>query len=113
MLDRLIPEGIVVPSSTIISGPGGSSKLIMQISGLPNLLIHGLITMRPRFGNPEDARPYFKTTKFAFDRLSKSGIPNVEMRRLSMGMSNSQKIAIEEGANIIRIGTKLFGERFT
>ncbi len=64
-------------------------KLIMQISGLPNLLIHGLITMRPRFGNPEDARPYFKTTKFAFDRLSKSGIPNVEMRHLSTGMSNS------------------------
>ncbi|MCK4466283.1 MAG: alanine racemase, partial [Bacteroidales bacterium] len=84
-----------------------------QISDLPNLRIQGLMTMGPRFGNPEDARPYFKATKSAFDRLSKAKIPNVEMRYLSMGMSNSYKIAIEEGANIIRIGTKLFGERFT
>ena len=93
--------------------PENVDKLIMQISGLPNLRIQGLMTMGPRFGNPEDARPYFKATKFAFDRLSKVGIPNVEMRHLSMGMSNSYKIAIEEGANIVRIGTKLFGECFT
>jgi pyridoxal phosphate enzyme (YggS family) len=93
--------------------PENVDKLIMQISGLPNLRIQGLMTMGPRFGNPEDARPYFNATKFAFDRLSKVGIPNVEMRHLSMGMSNSYKIAIEEGANIVRIGTKLFGECFT
>jgi uncharacterized pyridoxal phosphate-containing UPF0001 family protein len=67
------------------------------------------MTMGPRFGNPEDARPYFKATKSAFDRLSASGIPGVEMRYLSMGMSNSYKIAIEEGANMIRIGAKLIG----
>jgi len=93
--------------------PENVDKLIMQISGLPNLRIQGLMTMGPRFGNPEDARPYFKATKSAFDRLSKAKIPNVEMRYLSMGMSNSYKIAIEEGANIIRVGTKLFGERST
>jgi len=69
------------------------------------------MTMGPRFGNPEDARPYFKETKAAFDRLKKTKIANVEMRYLSMGMSNSYQIVIEEGANIVRIGTKLFGER--
>ena len=93
--------------------PEEVDKLIMQISGLQNLRIQGLMTMGPRFGNPEDARPYFKATKSAFDRLSKAKLPNVEMRYLSMGMSNSYKIAIEEGANMIRIGTKLFGKRFT
>jgi pyridoxal phosphate enzyme (YggS family) len=93
--------------------PENVDKLIMKINDLPNLRIQGLMTMGPRFGNPEDARPYFKATKSAFDRLSKARIPNVEMRYLSMGMSNSYKIAIEEGANIIRVGTKLFGERFT
>jgi len=93
--------------------PEEVDKLIMQISGLQNLRIQGLMTMGPRFGNPEDARPYFKSTKSAFERLSKADIPNVEMRYLSMGMSNSYKIAIQEGANIIRIGTKLFGERCT
>jgi len=76
-----------------------------------NLRIQGLMTMGPRFGNPEDARPYFKATKAVFEQIKKLKTPNVEMRYLSMGMSNSYKIAIEEGANIVRICTALFGER--
>ena len=91
--------------------PENIDKLIMQIHDLPNLRVQGLMTMGPRFGNPEDARPYFKATRSAFDRLSKAGIPNVEMRHLSMGMSNSYNIAIEEGANMVRVGTKLFEEQ--
>ena len=88
--------------------PENVEKLIMQIHDLSNLRVQGLMTMGPSFGNPEDARPYFKVTRSAFDRLNKAGIPNVEMRHLSMGMSNSYKIALEEGANMVRIGTKLF-----
>jgi len=91
--------------------PKKVDDLVREISTLSQLRIQGLMTMGPRFGNPEDARPYFKATKAAFDRLDKSNIPNVEMRFLSMGMSNSYKIAIEEGANIVRIGTYLFGGR--
>ena len=91
--------------------PDEVDELISEISDLPHLRIQGLMTMGPRFGNPEDARSYFKATKNAFDRLSRAGIPNVEMCYLSMGMSNSYHIAIEEGANIVRIGTKLFGDR--
>ncbi len=91
--------------------PEDAEGLIREISSLAHLRILGLMTMGPRFGNPEDSRPYFKKTKALFDHLSKAGIPNVEMKYLSMGMSNSYKIAIEEGANIVRIGTKLFGER--
>jgi pyridoxal phosphate enzyme (YggS family) len=91
--------------------PEDVENLILKISNLPNLQIKGLMTMGPRFGEPEDARPYFKATKKVFDRLKKLNIPNVEMKYLSMGMSNSYETAIEEGANIIRIGTKLFGGR--
>ncbi len=91
--------------------PEDVDDLILKISELSNLQVMGLMTMGPRFGNSEDARPYFKATKKAFDRLKKLNIPNVEMKYLSMGMSNSYEIAIEEGANIIRIGTKLFGGR--
>jgi uncharacterized pyridoxal phosphate-containing UPF0001 family protein len=69
------------------------------------------MTMGPRFGDPEDARAYFKATKAVFDQIAKSEIPQVQMHYLSMGMSNSYRIAIEEGANIIRIGSLLFGER--
>jgi pyridoxal phosphate enzyme (YggS family) len=93
--------------------PGVVEDLILSIRDLPNLHIQGLMTMGPRFGNPENARPYYKATKKTFDRLKKLDISNVEMKYLSMGMSNSYKIAIEEGANIIRVGTKLFGERDT
>lgn len=91
--------------------PEHVDDFIREISTLSHVQIQGLMTMGPRFGNPEDARPYFKATKAAFDRLQNAEIPNVEMRFLSMGMSNSYRIAIEEGANIVRIGTILFGER--
>ena len=69
------------------------------------------MTMGPRFGNPKDARPYFKIARSLFEQIKNTGIEGAEMRYLSMGMSNSYKIAIEEGANIVRIGTVLFGER--
>lgn len=121
--NRCVSEGKLMPVLIEINSgkesnktgilPENIDKFILQINDLPNLRIQGLMTMGPRFGNPEDARPYFKATKSTFDRLSKVKIPNVEMRYLSMGMSNSYKIAIEEGANIIRVGTKLFGERST
>lgn len=91
--------------------PNDVDELVQQISTLEYLRVEGLMTMGPRFGDPEDSRPYFKATLEAFDRLSSKNIPHVTMRYLSMGMSNSYQIAIEEGANIVRIGTKLFGER--
>ncbi len=91
--------------------PPDAERLIREISGLKNIKVMGLMTMGPRFGNPEDSRPYFIKTREIFDRIKKLGLANVEMRYLSMGMTNSYKVAIEEGANIVRIGTKLFGER--
>ncbi|MCK4545620.1 YggS family pyridoxal phosphate-dependent enzyme [candidate division WOR-3 bacterium] len=84
---------------------------IEKISKLVNIKIKGLMTMGPFSGNPEDARPYFKITKILFDEIKNINIHNVEMKYLSMGMTNSYKIAIEEGANIVRIGTLIFGER--
>ena len=91
--------------------PKGAELLIREISSFKNIKVVGLMTMGPRFGNPEDSRPYFIKTREIFDKIKKLNLPNVEMRYLSMGMTNSYKIAIEEGANIVRIGTKLFGER--
>jgi len=71
----------------------------------------GLMTMGPRFGNSEDFRPYFVETRKIFDKIKELGLADVEMRYLSMGMTNSYKVALEEGANIIRLGTRIFGER--
>ena len=91
--------------------PENTEQLVREISHLQNIKVTGLMTMGPRFGNPENSRPYFVETKMIFDRMKKLNLPNVEMRYLSMGMTNSYKIALEEGANVVRIGTRIFGER--
>jgi len=91
--------------------PENAEQLARDISNLPNIKLMGLMTMGPRFGNPEDARPYFVATKRIFDRIKELNLPRVEMRYLSMGMTNSYRIALEEGANMVRIGSKIFGER--
>jgi len=75
------------------------------------LKLEGLMTMGPRVGNPEGLRPYFRKTKEIFERLKSENVSNVELRYLSMGMSNSYRVAIEEGANMVRLGTIIFGER--
>ncbi len=91
--------------------PENAIELIKEISSLPNIRIMGLMTMGPRFGDPEDSRPYFIETRKIFEKIKSLNLPGVEMKYLSMGMTNSYKIAIEEGANIVRIGTLLFGKR--
>jgi len=91
--------------------PEKAEQLVREISVLKNIRVMGLMTMGPRFGNPEDSRPYFVETKKIFKKLKELNLPNVEMKYLSMGMSNSYRVALEEGANIVRIGSKLFGER--
>jgi pyridoxal phosphate enzyme (YggS family) len=91
--------------------PDDALSLIQEISTLNNIKVMGLMTMGPFAGDPEDARPYFQKTRAIFEKLKAMNLPNVEMKHLSMGMSNSYKVALEEGANMVRIGTKLFGER--
>ena len=91
--------------------PEEAEQLIREISAYPNIRVMGLMTMGPRFGNPEDSRPYFVETKRIFDKVKKIILHNVEMKYLSMGMTNSYQIALEEGANVVRIGSKIFGER--
>jgi len=49
--------------------------------------------------------------KNIYEKITKLNLPNIEMRYVSRGMTNSYKIALEEGANIVRIGSKIFGER--
>jgi pyridoxal phosphate enzyme (YggS family) len=91
--------------------PEDADDFIKEISGLKNIKIEGLMTMGPMFGDPEDARPYFVETKKLFDKIKALNLLGVEMKYLSMGMTNSYQVAIEEGANIVRIGTKIFGPR--
>jgi len=91
--------------------PGRVVGLVKKISSLSNIKVMGLMTMGPHLGDPEKTRPYFQKTREIFERLKKMDLPGVEMKYLSMGMTNSYKIALEEGANIVRVGNKIFRER--
>ncbi len=91
--------------------PENVEELAGQMAKLKFVHVQGLMTMGPRFGDPEDSRPYYIKTRTLFEQLKQLDLPNFSMQTLSMGMSNSYLVAIEEGANLIRIGTKLFGER--
>lgn len=91
--------------------PEDAVSLIKDISGFKNIQIMGLMTMGPFAGDPEDSRPYFQKTKKLFEEIKGLDLPGVKMEYISMGMSNSYKVALSEGANFVRIGTKIFGER--
>jgi pyridoxal phosphate enzyme (YggS family) len=91
--------------------PEEVGDLLPALVELEHIQVQGVMTMGPRFGDPEDARPYFKAAREVFETLSTCKMPNITVRYLSMGMSNTYQIAIEEGANIIRIGSAIFGSR--
>ena len=73
--------------------PEKAEHLVREISTYQNIKVVGLMTMGPRVGNPEDSRPYFVETKKIFKTIKKLDLPNVEMQYLSMGMTNSYKVA--------------------
>ena len=91
--------------------PEDAPGLIGRIARLPHLSVRGLMTMGPLAGDPEEARPFFRATRELFEKLKESPIPGAEMEILSMGMTNSYRVAVSEGANLVRIGTGLFGPR--
>ncbi len=86
-------------------------ELIKKIARLENVKVMGLMTMGPAVSSQEEIRPYFRLTKELFDDIKRLNVQGVEMRYLSMGMSDTYRVAIEEGANIVRIGTLIFGPR--
>ncbi len=91
--------------------PAEAEALIRTIAEIPNVAVRGLMTMGPYEGEPEYFRPYFRTTRDIFEIIKKLSLAGVEMRFLSMGMTNSYRVAIEEGANLVRLGSKIFGPR--
>ena len=91
--------------------PEAVEKFLKEILVFPNLKPMGLMTMGPWADDAETLRPYFKKTKALFDKIKQVYGTKFDWRYLSMGMSVSWRVAIEEGANLVRIGTAIFGER--
>ncbi|MCM8899684.1 YggS family pyridoxal phosphate-dependent enzyme [Caldicoprobacter algeriensis] len=87
-------------------------SFIERLEPFEHIRVKGLMTIAPLSSNPESARPYFARLKELFEKIKERRYPYIDMEYLSMGMTNDFEVAIEEGANIVRIGRAIFGERY-
>ncbi|MCS5613914.1 MAG: alanine racemase, partial [Candidatus Poribacteria bacterium] len=91
--------------------PNQVQDFIKQASTYSNIQIKGLMTIGKPEPDPESVRPSFSMLRKLRDDIATQNLINVDMNFLSMGMTNDFGVAIEEGANCIRIGRSIFGER--
>lgn len=84
---------------------------VEEIAAYPNIHVNGLMTIAPFVEDPEENRKYFRTLKQLSLDIASKNIDNIDMNVLSMGMTNDYKVAIEEGATMVRVGTAIFGAR--
>jgi len=89
------------------------APFIESIFNLENIKVMGLMMIAPYAVDRESVRPYFSIMKQLFDEVRQCNYPHTDIQYLSMGMSNDFETAIEEGSNMVRIGTALFGKRRT
>ncbi|NPU83131.1 MAG: YggS family pyridoxal phosphate-dependent enzyme [Syntrophaceae bacterium] len=118
---RAAAAGVILKILVEVNVSGEASKsgvpavqalgLVRALAVLPGLSIRGLMTMPPWFDDPEEARPHFSTLRQLAETIRRERIENVHMEELSMGMTNDYRIAVEEGATIVRVGRAIFGER--
>ena len=92
--------------------PEEAEPLIREIlKELPNLRVKGLMLVAPEADDPEDVRKWFREVKALYDTCAAIEDPHLSFEWLSMGMSHDFPVAVEEGANLIRVGTAIFGAR--
>ncbi|MDU4959842.1 MAG: YggS family pyridoxal phosphate-dependent enzyme [Sporomusaceae bacterium] len=91
--------------------PGQAVELAKFAASLPNIRLCGCMTIAPLYENMEETRPVFRELAYLFQEIKTLNLPNSRLEWLSMGMTHDYPVAIEEGANIIRIGTGIFGKR--
>lgn len=90
---------------------GQALPLAKQISQLDHIRLCGLMTIAPYADDPETLRPVFRELHTLFGELKALNLANTDIKWLSMGMTNDYQVAVEEGANLVRIGTGIFGSR--
>jgi len=90
--------------------PEEAADLAEAAGRLPGLSVRGLMTIAPLVDDPEEVRPVFRALRVLGRELEEK-IPGFSLRYLSMGMSNDYTVAIEEGANLVRVGSAIFGTR--
>ncbi len=107
----LIEVNVAEEESKFGVSAADTEALIRQISVLPGIEIHGLMTIAPYVEDPEENRDIFVCLKNLSVDIKQKNIDNVYMDFLSMGMTGDYEVAVEEGASFVRVGTGIFGER--
>ena len=111
-MDILIQVNSAQEESKFGITTGETGQMIRDIlASCPHVKIRGLMCIAPFEDNPEDAGQYFAAVKALYDEYAKMQHPNLDFKYLSMGMSNDFEVAIENGSNLIRVGTSIFGAR--
>jgi hypothetical protein len=113
MMDILIEVNVAGEASKGGVAVEDVIDFVKQSAAFENIRIKGLMTVAPQTDDPEIVRPYFVQMNDLSYKIKKLKLDNVEMKYLSMGMSGDFEVAIEEGSNMVRIGTAIFGERPT
>ncbi len=110
-VDALIQVNIAEEDSKFGLRKDEVIPFIESIKDFSRIRIKGLMTIAPYAEDPEEVRLVFRDLKNLFENIKELNFSNVDMKYLSMGMTNDYEVALEEGANIIRIGTGIFGKR--
>ena len=107
-IEVLIEVNTTAETTKFGVSPCGLEQLVEKITPLKQLKLRGLMTMAPLTADPETTRPYFAALRQLRDNLKQSFGRRLDLSYLSMGMSQDYEIAVEEGANILRIGSAIF-----
>ncbi|NGP45113.1 YggS family pyridoxal phosphate-dependent enzyme [Bacillaceae bacterium SIJ1] len=111
-MDILVQINTSYEESKFGASPESALEFVEQLSQFETLNIKGLMTIGKLNATNEETRHCFRLLKSIQAQIQERSFPRVEMDVLSMGMSGDFKVAIEEGATIVRVGTKVFGERY-
>ena len=111
--DILLQINVAGEASKFGISPSQASDVAAELFALPNIRLCGIMTIAPFFDQAEYTRPVFRQAREIFERLNREmGRPEY-FNRLSMGMTHDYLVALEEGSNMVRIGSGIFGERQT
>jgi len=110
-MDVLVQVNIAGEAQKAGVAPGEAEAFLRACAPLPGLRLRGLMAMMPLSKEAETLRPLFRDMRRLFDSLARGNIPGVRMEELSMGMSQDYRIAAQEGATMVRVGSALFGAR--
>lgn len=105
-MDVLVEVGISGEATKFGVDPDATLELVSNIAQVSGIKVCGLMGMAPLLEDPLDTRPFFSDLKTLWDKL-----PDEQRLYLSMGMTSDFEVAIEEGSNMVRIGTAIFGPR--